>query len=199
VRREKWMKGVFIMAMYSEVGSLWHRWDLHVHTSASYDYAYKNDDADEKLVEALHNHKISAVAITDHFQIDAVKIQNLRDIVERKNYEITFFPGVELRTDKGANNLHIILIFSDTSDVFNLSNLFNVNLKSNLHKESDPDETIHWDFETILKFAKQHNAIISIHAGSKSNGIDQIKCSNALPVNEAIKDEGKLQVEFEQL
>lgn len=187
------------MAMYSEVGSLWHRWDLHVHTSASYDYAYKNDDADEKLVEALHNHKISAVAITDHFQIDAVKIQNLRDIVERKNYDITFFPGVELRTDKGANNLHIILIFSDTSDVFNLSNLFNVNLKSNLHKESDPDETIHWDFETILKFAKQHNAIISIHAGSKSNGIDQIKCSNALPVNEAIKDEIAKKIDFFEL
>ena len=89
-------------------GSEWRRWDLHLHTASSYDYGYKGDDADQLLCDALHSNEIAAVAITDHFLIDANRIRHLRSIAP----DIVFFPGVELRTDKGANNLHLIMIFS---------------------------------------------------------------------------------------
>ncbi len=93
--------------MQNSVGSLWNRWDLHLHTASSYDYHYKGNDADEKICETLRRNNIKAVAITDHFIIDETRINNLRLLAP----DIKFFPGVELRTDKGSNNLHVILIF----------------------------------------------------------------------------------------
>lgn len=88
-------------------GSEWNRWDLHIHTASSYDYKYKSDDADDLLCQTLKQNELKAVAITDHFKIDKVRIESLRS----RAPEIVFFPGVELRTDKGSNNLHVILIF----------------------------------------------------------------------------------------
>lgn len=163
-------------------GSEWNRWDLHVHTASSYDYKYKGDDADDLLCAALTSNGIKAAAITDHFTIDKQRIESLRT----KAPGIVFFPGVELRTDKGANNLHVILIFSDQSDLTTLSNDFDaIMLRSNA-KSSESNETIYWSFEDILAFAKSHNALLTIHAGHKTNGIDK-EISNALPVKEAIK------------
>ena len=93
--------------MVNNRGSEWNRWDLHVHTASSYDYKYKGNDADDLLCAALTRNGIKAVAITDHFTIDKQRIESLR----AKAPDIVFFPGVELRTDTGANNLHVILIF----------------------------------------------------------------------------------------
>lgn len=100
-------------------GSEWNKWDLHIHTASSYDSPYKADDADELLCQALAENDIKAVAITDHFKIDKTRIEHLRKLAP----EIVFFPGVELRTDKGANNLHLILIFSELSDLETLNDL----------------------------------------------------------------------------
>lgn len=91
--------------------SEWRRWDLHLHTASSYDYDYNASDADEKLCESLIGNEIVAVAITDHFIIDKDRILNLRKLAP----DIAFFPGVELRTDKGDTNVHVILIFSPTN------------------------------------------------------------------------------------
>lgn len=150
-------------------GSEWNRWDLHVHTASSYDYKYKGNDADDLLVEVLERNDIKAVAITDHFKIDKNRIESLRV----KAPDIVFFPGVELRTDKGANNLHLILIFSEESDLKILSDDFDAIMIRDKAKSKDSNETIYWEFKDIVDFAKGHNALISIHAGRKTNGIDK--------------------------
>lgn len=103
-----------------KVGSEWRKWDLHLHTASSYDYDYNADNSDELLCKALRENNISAVAITDHFRIDSDRIENLRRIAP----DIIFFPGVELRTDKGANNIHVILIFSNKLNLIDLENDF---------------------------------------------------------------------------
>lgn len=163
-------------------GSEWNRWDLHVHTASSYDYKYKGDDADDLLCQTLEQNNIKAVAITDHFKIDKVKIENLRS----KAPGIVFFPGVELRTDKGANNLHLILIFSEKSDLTVLSTDFDAIMIRQKAKSADSNETIYWEFGDIVDFAREHNALVSIHAGRKTNGLDK-EITNVLPVKEAIK------------
>lgn len=164
-------------------GSEWRKWDLHVHTASSFDYEYKNNDADDKLIESLHNNKIEAVAITDHFVIEKNRIESLRS----KADDIVFFPAVELRTDKGDTNIHVILIFDNNIDLQTLCEDFNV-FKRNKGKETDNNDRIYWDFNDIISFAKEHDAIISIHAGRKSNGVDD-RITNALEHNQAVKEE----------
>lgn len=172
-------------------GSEWNRWDLHIHTASSYDSPYKAKDADELLCQALKNNEIKAVAITDHFKIDKKRIEHLRELAP----DIVFFPGVELRTDKGANNLHIIIIFSELSDLEVLSGDFDAIMIRGKAKAMDSDETIYWDFDDIIEFCKGHNGLLSIHAGKKTNGIDK-EISNALPVKEAIKAEIASNIDF---
>ena len=162
-------------------GSEWRRWDLHLHTASSYDYGYKGDDADQLLCDALHSNEIVAVAITDHFLIDANRIKHLRAIAP----DIVFFPGVELRTDKGANNLHLIMVFSNLMDLDILSADFDA-WKRDKAKSPDSDETIYWTFEDAVNFGKKHNALLTIHAGKKTNGLDK-EISNSLPYKEAMK------------
>lgn len=164
-------------------GSQWRKWDLHLHTASSYDYKYKAPDSDEILVSKLRENKFEGVAITDHFLIDKKRICNLRKLAP----EITFFPGVELRTDKGDTNIHVILIFSDIMDLDNLCNDFDY-FRRNEAKAVEKDETIYWDYDDIVNFAKERGGIISIHAGSKTSGIDK-QITNALEHNQAVKVE----------
>ena len=172
-------------------GSEWHKWDLHLHTASSYDSSYKAENADILLCQALKDNEISAVAITDHFKIDKDRIKHLRELEP----DIVFFPGVELRTDKGANNLHLILIFSEQIDLDTLSADFDAIMLRSKAKSKDSDETIYWSFEDIVNFSKEHGGLLSIHAGKKTNGIDK-EISNALPVKEAIKADIANNVDF---
>lgn len=165
-----------------ERGSEWRRWDLHLHTASSYDYKYKEADSDELLAAALKENKIAAVAITDHFVIDKNRIENLRKLAP----DTIFFPGVELRTDKGDTNIHVILIFSDEIDLNELVADFNHFIKE--AKNRDDNEKIYWDYNCILKFANEHDAMITVHAGRKTNGVDD-RISNALGHNQAVKEE----------
>ena len=164
-------------------GSEWRRWDLHLHTASSYDYLYKDDDADELLVSALRANDVVAVAITDHFIIDKDRINHLRELAP----DIVFFPGVELRTDKGDTNIHVILILSQDTALNELVESFNV-FKREKGKEITNDDRVYWDYNDILKFAEQHSALISIHAGRKTNGVDD-RITNALEHNQAVKEE----------
>jgi predicted ATPase len=174
-------------------GSEWRQWDLHLHTASSYDYKYKGDDSDQLLVDSLRANNIAAVAITDHFIIDEVRINNLRHLAP----DIVFFPGVELRTDKGASNgnLHMILIFPDDTDIHTLSADFNSIMLRNKAKSGDSPQTIYWIFEHIVDFAKSNHGLISIHAGKKTSGIDDV-ITNALEVNQAIKADIAQDVDF---
>ncbi|MDR2525547.1 MAG: hypothetical protein LBC83_05115 [Oscillospiraceae bacterium] len=169
------------MAEYSR-GSEWRRWDLHLHTASSYDYANKSKDADELLCMALKKGEVAAAAITDHFTIDKDRIRRLRAIAP----DIVFFPGVELRTDKGGQNIHVILIFSDQSDLDILSEDFNV-FRREAQNPND-DEKIYWDYKSIVKFAEDHSGLISIHAGRKQNGMDK-ELTSVLPYRDAVKDD----------
>jgi ABC-type lipoprotein export system ATPase subunit len=166
-------------------GSEWRQWDLHVHTASSYDSDYKGADADNLLVNAWKENGIQAVAITDHFIIDSNRINNLRRLA---NNDVLIFPGVEMRCDKATNNLHLILVFSNDIDVDSLATDFKCMMLDRKAKASESNDTIFWDFNDIVSYAKEKKALISIHAGKKTSGLD--KCiTNATPFEIAVKND----------
>ena len=173
-------------------GAEWRRWDLHLHTKSSYDYKYNGEDADEVLIKALRDNEVCAVAITDHFKIDAKRIAHLNELAP----EIVFFPGVELRTDKGANNLHVILIFSEKSNLDELENKFNVIMLGQKAKSVSDNDKVYWDFKDIIEFAQSEDGLVSIHAGKKSSGVDQEIRTASCPYKDAVKDEIATVVDF---
>jgi len=164
-------------------GSIWRKWDLHLHTPSSYDYKDKSV-TNQQIIDNLKINNISAVAITDHNIIDLDRIKELKSIA---GDDLTIFPGIELCTEsRGSEPIHIIGVFSEDTDTSYIWKQLEVDLTiaSQLKNGKKQDEI----YCQLLKAAEViHNlgGIVIIHAGSKSNSIDGI--TNSLPVKMAEK------------
>lgn len=105
-------------------GSIWRKWDLHVHTPASALRHSLGDNWDqyvEKLIEATQKHGISAIATADYFTIDGYKKllkyydhTNHTLSINEKSVPLYLIPGVELRLN----------VFNSTEESINLHLFF---------------------------------------------------------------------------
>lgn len=76
-------------------GSEWRRWDLHVHTPASFEHQFGNWDDYLAALRAIKG--VSVLGVTDYFFIDGYKrIRELRKIGDLSNFD-TVLPNIELR------------------------------------------------------------------------------------------------------
>jgi len=156
-------------------GSEWHIWDLHLHTPDSYDYQDKSI-TDEQIVEKLKESNVSAAVITDHNLINFDRIKNLNDISKG---DILFLRGIELTTNLGGSkSVHVIAIFPTnienhviTKDFLTPLGLYPEEIKA-LNDEEMSSKYV--DFNNFIKCAKDCKAITTIHAGHKSNSIENI-------------------------
>jgi len=164
-------------------GSIWRKWDLHLHTPASFDYQDKSI-TNEKIIEVLLENEIAAVAITDHHFIDVERINKLRSVSEE---QLTVFPGIEVRTDyTGKENIHLIGIFSEKVDV----DFIWAELQGILHLhpsvvEKKGYDKIYVPFDDFCEIVCKLRGIVTIHAGSKSNSVENI--TNSLDHKVALK------------
>ncbi len=166
-------------------GSEWRKWDLHIHTPSSYDYEDKSV-TDEQIIEIFKKNNISVVAITDHHTIDVKRILRLQELAKD---EIKILPGIEFCADaRGEEPIHFIAIFPE-SDRERLDYIKNEILsKANINKqiqEGRNNNAIYCNLKDTIKIIKELGGIITIHAGRKSNTIENI--TNSLPVNMAQK------------
>lgn len=108
-------------------GSLWRKWDLHVHTIKSvfnnnFDNCNTEEQTNDKYVYELFSraisNQISGIGITDYFSIEGYKVVKtyLKDEAKLKNvfkneikkdnkylqkiYDISIFPNIELRLEE---------------------------------------------------------------------------------------------------
>lgn len=164
-------------------GSEWKVWDLHFHTQSSPDYKNKSI-TDQNIIDGLVAQGVSVVAITDHNIIDKSRVQNLQALGTGK---LIVLPAIEVRTDCGTGeNIHVIGIFDEKADIDAINNSFSV--KGELYKqrqEGKKDNELYVKIDLTTEIIRDHNGIITIHAGKKENGIEEI--TNALPVSRVIK------------
>ncbi len=165
-------------------GSIWRKWDLHFHTQSSYDYKDKSV-TNELIIDTLVENNISVVAITDHHIIDIERIESLQNLGKEK--DITVLPGIEFLSEtRGKDPVHFIGIFSENC---NLSYVWgqienNTNIKKIKGEGKKPNE-IYCNIEETVKLIKELGGIITIHAGEKTNSIENI--THSLPHTTAQK------------
>lgn len=167
-------------------GSEWRIWDLHFHTSSSYDYQDKSVN-NQDIINILNENKVSVVAITDHHLIDIKRIQELQRLGKEKN--IVVLPGIEFCSELGgAEAIHFIGIFPETA---NLNTIWTkIQGKCNLTQEeidSKGQERISCSFKETSSLIIELGGLVTIHAGNKSNSIESIK--NKLLVKQEFKQE----------
>lgn len=155
-----------------ERGSIWRRWDLHFHTPSSYDYK-KSGITNLDIVNTLKANNVVAVAITDHHRIDVDRIRDLQGLAKG---DITFFPGIELRSELGGTEcVHFIGIFPED---FNLEEIRDkIAGKLNLTAsdiERIGNDKVYCDFIDTAGIIHELGGIVSVHAGSKTNSLENI-------------------------
>ncbi|MBA2116725.1 TrlF family AAA-like ATPase [Bremerella alba] len=167
-------------------GSCWTQWDLHFHTPASFDYKNKSI-TNQQIVENLISAGIEAVAVTDHHRMDVERIEELQSLAEGK---ITVFPGIEFRSELGGkDSVHFIGIFPEDCNVSHiwttLMGRLGVTYEDIARKGGD--EAIYVDFKNGAECIKELGGLISVHAGRKSNSIEEI--GNAQAFKRALKSD----------
>lgn len=177
-------------------GSEWRKWDLHFHTTASYDYQNKSL-SEKEIIDSLSAVGISVVAITDHHEMNIPLIKKLQQLGEAKG--ITVLPGIEFLSDaRGRQPIHFIGIFSETC---NMEYVWGqIQNKTSIHKiigEGKKPNEVYCDLNDTLNLINKLGGISSIHAGEKSNSIENI--THSLPHGEAQKTDIAQKIDIYEL
>jgi len=154
-------------------GAKWRKWDLHFHTPSSHDYK-DNSVNDEDIINILAENNISVVAITDHHTMNIDRIKKLQKLGENKG--ITVLPGIEFLSDaRGDKPIHFIGIFSENCKLSHIwGQIKNRTAISKIEGESKKINEVYCDLTDTAKLIHELGGIVTIHAGSKSNSIENI-------------------------
>lgn len=190
--------------MMYEIGSLWNKWDLHIHTDASDGKGSCLDILNEAAAKDL-----KCIAVTDHHTVANVDI--MKELAASMN--ISVIAGVEFRTEYGKASVHMIGLFPDEYNGVKLDAEF---LKENvlnqlgitrtkmiqkgkecIKKEGLSDDLyfkegmfqVQVDFKHTADLIHKYGGLVTVHAGSKSNSIDEeMKHEGKADKNVSIED-----------
>ena len=166
-------------------GSEWRKWDLHFHTQSSYDYKDRSQ-TNEQIISKLLENNISVVAITDHHIIDVERIKTLTTLA---NGKITILPGIEFLSDsKGKDPVHFIAIFPEINKCkidYIWKQIESKTAISRIEGEGKKVNEVYCNLFDTIDLVKELGGIVTIHAGDKSNTIENI--THSLPHGEAQK------------
>ena len=174
-------------------GAEWRKWDLHFHTPSSYDYKDKSV-TNETIIDKLLKNNISLVAVTDHHIIDVARIKELQKLGSIEN--ITVLPGIEFLSDtRGDDPVHFIGIFPEDCNLDYVWGQIknNSNIKKVDGEGKNPNE-VYCNLLETAKLIKELGGIVTIHAGSKSNTIENV--THAIPHSAAQKEDISRAIDF---
>ena len=111
------------MTLTSKRGSLWNRWDLHLHTPGtklSDGYTTTEGDAWDAFLDAIEASSVLVFGITDYFSCDNYFLAIAKYRARFPDGEKVFFPNVELRLSdaigREGNSPDMHIIFDNNTD-----------------------------------------------------------------------------------
>jgi predicted ATPase len=166
-------------------GSIWRKWDLHIHSNAS-----DGKFTPEEIVDEAIKKGVSVIALTDHHT--AKNIDKIKDYA--KNKDITIISGIEFRTEYGSKSVHFIGLLPDKFNGIELNSKAIHDLilsklevsetkiiaKGKEDNQGLSDENafkkgmflVQVDFKKAADLIHQYGGLVSVHNGSKGNGLD---------------------------
>ena len=158
-------------------GSIWRKWDLHLHTPASGKDYDDQSVTDELLISNIKAAGIAAVAITDHHRIDVDKILKLQKLAGE---ELQIFPGIECRSELGGSEtVHFTGIFPNNLSEEELADIWTKISGARKLTEKDRKEIgedkLYCDLKETALLIHQLGGLVAAHAGTKTNTIENIK------------------------
>lgn len=136
--------------MENKIGSIWNKWDLHIHTDAS-----DGKGSCEEILNEAAKKQIKCIAITDHHTVANVDV--MKSLAAPMN--ISVISGVEFRTEYGKASVHMIGLFPDEYNGMKLDTKF---LEENVLNKLGITSTIMFQKgrEFLKKKAYQKNSIL---------------------------------------
>lgn len=112
------------MKISEKRGSLWRRWDLHLHTPGTKlanDYKTDSEDVWDAYIEVLEASSVQVFGLTDYFSCDNYFLAIEKYRARFPNGEKVFFPNVELRLSdaigKEGSSPDMHVVFDNNPDV----------------------------------------------------------------------------------
>ena len=86
------------------IGSIWNKWDLHIHSDAS-----DGKMNCQEIIDKAKEEKLAVIALTDHHTVKNIDI--IKKLADKEH--ITVLSGIEFRTEYGQKSVHMIGLFPD--------------------------------------------------------------------------------------
>lgn len=141
--------------------------------------------SDKQLVDGFVSAGLQVVAITDHHVIDIARIRRMQELAAQK---LTILPGIELRSELGGSeHVHYVAIFPEDCDLDDVWIKLQSLGISAADVKSKGDENVYVGFADGCKRIHDLGGVVTVHAGKKSNSIEQL--ANADAIKRTIKQD----------
>lgn len=98
------------------IGSIWNKWDLHIHSPMTHHNNQYNDTSTDDFVDSLHSNDLSLIGITNYFFFKDNELEAVRESIRLKSYGITVLGNLEFRINqqnKDGEWINIHCIFAE--------------------------------------------------------------------------------------
>ena len=161
-------------------GSIWVRFDCHLHTRADKEFKYTEHENEyiTKYTEKLKEEEIEVGIITNHNKFDIEEYKALKKKANKEN--IFILPGVELSVNDGSNGIHCLIVFNPDEWLENGNNYISQFIiesfagKANYENENGrSNDNLISTIEKLNKYNKDYFVILA-HVEQRSGFFEEL-------------------------
>ena len=161
-------------------GSIWVRFDCHLHTRADREFKYAEHENEyiTKYTEKLKEEEIEVGIITNHNKFDIDEFKALKKKANKEN--IFILPGVELSVNDGSNGIHCLIVFNPDEWLENGNNYISQFIiesfagKANYENENGrSNDNLITTIEKLNKYNKDYFIILA-HVEQRSGFFEEL-------------------------
>lgn len=141
-----------------QYGATWLRADFHLHTNKDKEFQYDGEAREyyEQYISRLVAENIQIGVITNHNKFDKEEFKELKKKAKKEN--IWLLPGVELSVNDGANGIHCLIVFDESSWLSQEDYIaqFLTSAFEGFHNPENENQRCKYNLEQLLKKLEEY-------------------------------------------